>query len=113
LENKLRHLEKSLRWRDLSTGMWIMRPPPRKGTTEESPHMWKNIAVATSLAVLGALAACGTPNKCNCGPGLLCEPETGQCVAKNTQAQCSPGCTGTTPICDNTSNPQSPRCVQC
>src|SRR5438105_145500 len=74
-----------------------------------------------ALAALTALASCGTKGgKCSeCGPGTLCDTNTGMCVAGfggsggGVAGACTPACSGNAPVCDSTTNPQNPHCVQC
>lgn len=74
---------------------------------------------ALPLAVLLlSLAACGSKKSglCDaCGEGTLCDTNTGRCVAKNNPPgpSCTPSCSGARPVCDQVTNPQNPRCVQC
>ena len=73
-----------------------------------------HVMVRTTLLILGvSLISCGGGrDKCSaCGTGFLCDPQTGECVAKMSNT-CVPGCMGITPVCD-TGAALGPKCVVC
>jgi hypothetical protein len=64
------------------------------------------------ISATAVLAAACSGSPCGkCGTGTVCEPTTGQCVAKMQNAVCIPGCFGNTPVCDGSG--ATPVCVVC